>query len=160
MYRYLYMCMNYLDVGLNLKKVQHILIFQHVHKHTKNNNKSPTNPNVLGKLTLIAISMTLLTQNPHPYFVYLFFFFYFCLWFVYNKSLIKVEIVISFISVLSCEQSKLCRVGVANTIFVHLIKKKQWQLSTNCSIYELKHACISTNSTKSPQDLHPLFRQG
>lgn len=82
MYRYLYMCMNYLDVGLNLKKVQHILIFKHVHKHTKNNNKSPTNiinPNVLGKLTLIAISMTLLTQNPHPYFVYLVFF-YFCLW--------------------------------------------------------------------------------
>lgn len=38
MYRYLYMCMNYLDVGLNLKKVQHILIFKHVHKHTKNNN--------------------------------------------------------------------------------------------------------------------------
>lgn len=29
------MCMNYLDVGLNLKKVQHILIFKHVHKHTK-----------------------------------------------------------------------------------------------------------------------------
>lgn len=122
--------------------------------------KTTTNPNVLGKLTLIAISMTLLTQNPHPYFVYLLFFFYFCLWFVYNKSFIKVEIVISFISVLSCEQSKLCRVGVANTIFVHLIKKKQWQLSTNCSIYELKHACMSTNSTKSPQDLHPLFRQG
>lgn len=73
MYRYLYMCMNYLDVGLNLKKVQHILIFKHVHKHTKNNNQSPTNPNVVGKLTLIAISMTLLTQNPHPYFVYLFF---------------------------------------------------------------------------------------
>lgn len=67
------MCMNYLDVGLNLKKVQHILIFKHVHKHTKNNNKSPTNPNVLGKLTLIAISMTLLTQNPQTYFVYLFF---------------------------------------------------------------------------------------
>lgn len=68
------MCMNYLDVGLNLKKVQHILIFKHVHKHTKNNNQSPTNPNVLGKLTLIAISMTLLTQNPQTYFVYLGFF--------------------------------------------------------------------------------------
>lgn len=130
--------MNYLDVGLNLKKVQHILIFKHVHKHTKNNNKSPTNPNVLGKLTLIAISMTLLTQNPHPYFVYLFFF-YFCLWFVYNKSLIKVEIVISFISVLSCEQSKLCRVGVANTIFVHLIKKK-----TMAAVDQLQYLLIKT----------------
>lgn len=140
MYRYLYMCMNYLDVGLNLKKVQHILIFQHVHKHTKNNNQSPTNPSVLGKLTLIAISMTLLTQNPHPYFVYmLLFFFYFCLWFVYNKSLIKVEIVISFISVLSCEQSKLCRVGVVNTIFVHLIKKK-----TMAAVDQLQYLWIKT----------------
>lgn len=102
----------------------------------------------------------LIDTKSSPVFCLSVFFLYFCLWFVYNKSLIKVEIVISFISVLSCEQSKLCRVGVANTIFVHLIKKKQWQLSTNCSIYELKHACISTNSTKSPQDLHPLFRQG
>lgn len=138
MYRYLYMCMNYLDVGLNLKKVQHILIFQHVHKHTKNNNQSPSNPNVLGKLTLIAISMTLLTQNPHPYFVYLVFF-YFCLWLVYDKSLIKVEIVISFISVLSCEQSKLCRVGVVNTIFVHLIKKK-----TMAAVDQLQYLWIKT----------------
>lgn len=78
------------------------------------------------------------TKSP-PVFCLSGFFFYFCLWLVYNKSLIKVDIFISFISVLSCEQSKPCRVGLANTIFVHLIKKK-----TMAAVDQLQYLWIKT----------------
>lgn len=119
-----------------LKKTTH---FKHVHKHTKKPLTNHLKSQRLMEIDLNCHLNDLIDTN------FLTVFFYFYLWLVYDKSLIKVDIVISSISVLSCEQSKLCRVGVANTIFVHLIKKKQWQLSTNCSIYELKHACMHVN---------------
>lgn len=82
-----------------LKKTTH---FKHVHKHTKKPLTNHLKSQRLMEIDLNCHLNDLIDTN------FLTVFFYFYLWLVYDKSLIKVDIVISSISVLSCEQSKLC----------------------------------------------------
>lgn len=113
--------------------------FQHVQKHnTKKNNKSPKILTSSGYWPYNNCHPNDLIDTKFPPVFFCLFFFYFYLWLVYNKSLIKVDIVISFISLLSCKKSKLYRVGVANTIFIHLIKK------TMAAVDQLQYLWIKT----------------
>lgn len=113
--------------------------FQHVQKHnTKKNNKSPKILTSSGYWPYNNCHLNDLIDTKFPPGFFCLFFFYFYLWLVYNKSLIKVDIVISFISLLSCKQSKLYRVGLANTIFIHLIKK------TMAAVDQLQYLWIKT----------------
>lgn len=70
------MCMNYLDVGLNLKKVQHILIFKQAHKKQQPITYKSQRPR---EIDLNCHLYDLIDTKSPPVFCLSGFFFYFCL---------------------------------------------------------------------------------